>query len=263
MRAPALAVSSQNPSDHKTSRPNSAESAPSKAAASDKVSGSARSVPAKMMRQSQKDLDRPSDSDDMASAIEGLSLVKNSKFDTQASGQRSTRSGESVEDDQSHLSASSTKQQSFDTKSMASVTTFAMDEKESIRPDDSASVRAAEDDESSIVGHRDELSMSHARHPTRQSNSSVMMAPRRYHTLTLTNPPRFGDLPVPTSILDTPQQDAPSESSSDPAQEPSERPAPPPLAPDEKLLDALASPKDRLPLLQLEEKLLAFIANPA
>jgi hypothetical protein len=263
MRAPSLPVSSQNTPNHKPSRPNPAENAPFTAAASDTTSGAVKPVPAKIIGQPRKDLDRSSQPEDMASAIEGLSLVKNAKSDAQTSAQRSTRSGESVEDDQSHLSASSTKQQSFDTKSMASVTTFAMDEKESIRPDDSASVRAAEDDETSVAGHRDELSMSHARHPTRQSTSSVMMAPRRYHTLTLTNPPRFGDLPVPTSIPDTPQQDAPSESSSDPAQEPSERPAPPPLAPDEKLLDALASPKDRLPLLQLEEKLLAFITNPA
>lgn len=56
-----------------------------------------------------------------------------------------------IEDERSHLSDSSTKPASFDTKSMASENTFGMDEKESLRPDDSASVQAADEDEPFFV----------------------------------------------------------------------------------------------------------------
>ena len=115
---------------------------------------------------------------------------------------KSTESAGSIDEDQSHLSNSSAKQQSFETKSMASVTTFAMDEKESIRPDDSASVRAVDDDD---------LASTVSRNTSFQQESSVIMptlrggagvpgppiaiAARRYPTMV--NPPRFGDLEPP------------------------------------------------------------------
>ncbi|EXJ83797.1 hypothetical protein A1O1_07424 [Capronia coronata CBS 617.96] len=183
-------------------------------------------------------------------------------------GPQSAESGESLEDDQSHLSTSSTKQQSFDTKSMASVTTFAMDEKESIRPDDSASVRAADDDETPNAAsresslHRDSEPLVSGQQPALRPNASgVTIAARRYQTLTLTNTPRFGDLPVAPLVQEQNAQQAGSGSS---IMQPDsdERVSALPVAPDEKLLDALASPKDRLPLLQLEEKFIGFIANP-
>ncbi|OQV05876.1 SUZ domain-containing protein isoform 2 [Cladophialophora immunda] len=145
---------------------------------------------------------------------------------------------------------------------MASVTTFAMDEKESIRPDDSASVRAAEDEETSNAPHREDLSASNARGTSRPNNSGVTIAARRYHTLTLTNPPRFGDLPLPIIQAETTNCQPHSEGSIEQPREMHERASSLPLAPDEKLLDALATPKDRLPLLQLEEKFLAFITMP-
>jgi hypothetical protein len=197
----------------------------------------------------------------LTNAIEGLSLVKDAKAFSAVL--QSAGSGESLEDDQSHLSSSSTKQQSFDTKSMASVTTFAMDEKESIRPDDSASVRAVEDDEASIGPHKEESLAPHTRNPLRPSTSGVTIAARRYHTLTLTNPPRFGALPVPTIQAEIDEQPPPSEVSSEQQSDAHERAPSLPVAPDEKLLDALASAKDRLPLLQLEERFLALIADPS
>ncbi|KAL8711378.1 MAG: hypothetical protein Q9220_004275 [cf. Caloplaca sp. 1 TL-2023] len=52
------------------------------------------------------------------------------------------------DDERSHVSTSSTKPASPDRKSTASGATFAMDEKESLRPDDSASVKAAEEEDS-------------------------------------------------------------------------------------------------------------------
>ena len=196
-------------------------------------------------------------------AIQGLSLV--SHISPTASGVKGAASADSNDDDQSHLSNSSDKQQSFETKSMASVTTFAMDEKESIRPDDSASVRAVDDED---------LASTLSRNSTFQQESSVIMptlrggagilgppvalAPRRYPTLT--NPPRFGDLeppPIPQSEVN---QTPPSSVIPEHQEEPSIR-VPPPVSPDEKLLDALASPKDRLSILQLEERLLAFMTQ--
>jgi len=204
------------------------------------------------------------DLDVVTGAIEGLSSLKNKT--NVLFGPESAESNGSVEDDQSHLSSSSLKQQGFDTKSMASVTTFAMDEKESIRPDDSASVRASEDDDASVLSRistfpANEVSASVARGPSRPTQTSVTISARRYPTLSMSNPPRFGDLPVSpiAEVDDMSVPPLPARPVMVQAQHDGHHPT---LAviPDEKLLDALATPKDRLPLLQLEEKLLEFIA---
>ena len=191
-------------------------------------------------------------------SLEGLPLV--SKM---GPSKKDMSSIDSAEDDQSHLSNSSTKQQSFETKSTTSVTTFAMDEKESIRPDDSASVR---DD--------DDLASTLSRKSTFQQESSVIMpslrggagnsgalslAARRYPTLT--NLPRFGDLDPPEQPLSQVSETPSSVPAPEQQDDSSIRVPPPPVSPDEKLLDALASPKDRLSILQLEERLLAFITH--
>ena len=193
-------------------------------------------------------------------AIEGLSQVN--KVSLAANGIKTAESNDSIDDDQSHLSNSSTKQQSFETKSMASVTTFAMDEKESIRPDDSASVRAIDDEDTPSTLSQNSTFQQEASviMPTLRGGAGVpvplaTIAARRYPTLT--NPPRFGDLepPAPQSEI---SQTTSSSAIADQQEEPS-LPIPlPPVSPDEKLLDALASPKDRLSILQLEERLLVF-----
>ncbi|OAP61135.1 hypothetical protein AYL99_03336 [Fonsecaea erecta] len=255
MRAPALPTSNPNASDEKKTRP--VENINAKTIQSNLLISPTSPTDTSDPPQ-QSTLEERSHPSFLAPAFEGLSLVEDASL--VSGGPQSAESGESLEDDQSHLSNSSTKHQSFDTKSMASVTTFAMDEKESIRPDDSASVRAAEDEETSNVPHREDLSASNARGTTRPSNSGVTIAARRYHTLTLTNPPRFGDLPLPIIQGETGDRQPRSEGSMEQPHEMHERASSLPLAPDEKLLDALATPKDRLPLLQLEEKFLAFIA---
>ena len=260
MRAPALPASSPNHSDEKNPRfVETNNSNISKPAQSNgfKAPVTSPGIPLASQPHNAEERSQP---EYVTAAIEGLSLVKDATVPSV--GLQGAGSGDSVEDDQSHLSNSSTKQQSFDTKSMASVTTFAMDEKESIRPDDSASVRAAEDDEVSNAPHREELSISNVRTAPRPHSSGVTIAARRYHTLTLTNPPRFGDLPVPIIQAESNDGQPPSEASSEQPRELHERVPSLPVAPDEKLLDALASPKDRLPLLQLEERFLAFIVNP-
>jgi hypothetical protein len=200
-------------------------------------------------------------------AIEGLALVREASLEQKAS--KINPGGDSTEDDQSHLSNSSSKPQSFDTKSLASVTTFAMDEKESIRPDDSASVIAADEEEplpgthlpSGAQGTAEQAVMA-ARANPRFGVNAVTIAARRYPSLALTNPPRFGDLPV-NAGLDA--EDANATSAPDPPTIDDRTSVPrfPSLivAPDEKLLEALATPKDRLPLLQLEESVIAFISH--
>jgi hypothetical protein len=256
MRAPAPVAA--NPNQPGEKKPRLTDSSGSKPVPSNVVHSPPIS-PRKPDLQPRK-VEQRSQLEYVTNAIEGLSLVKDAN--ASSGGLQGAESGESLEDDQSHLSSSSMKQQSFDTKSMASVTTFAMDEKESIRPDDSASVRAVEDDEASNAPHKEDLSASITRNSIRPSTSGVTIAARRYHTLTLTNPPRFGDLPVPIIQTEGAEQPPSSEASSEQQSDVPDRAPSLPVAPDEKLLDALASPKERLPLLQLEEKFLSLIGTP-
>jgi hypothetical protein len=212
----------------------------------------------------------------LAGRIEGLAMVKNASLEKEAAkSQRSpvAAGADSTEDDQSHLSNNSSREPpSFDTKSIASVTTFAMDEKESLRPDDSASVQAVDDEDSSsgpscnpsIQGE-----VEHGIHPQilPHPNGNVVGIGRRFPSITLANPPQFGDLPMSPITEATEMRQAHGLS-----QEPGivegpnirgggmeNRPQILAVMPDEKLLDALASLKDRLPLLQLEEKIVSFI----
>jgi hypothetical protein len=186
-------------------------------------------------------------------------------------GHNGVRGGtDSAEDEQSHLSSSSTKGPSFDTKSMASATTFAMDEKESLRPDDSASVQAGdEEDHSSPHGsavtssqYNSEVGAAPVRVQLRDGYSGINIATRRPPVAQMQNPPRFGDFPLPSS---TDLSHLPTDAQQpDPAD--ITRPSPPDdrslsIVPDEKLLDAMGTPKDRLLLLQLEEMIIAFITH--
>lgn len=210
------------------------------------------------------------------SAIEGstspvvpeviIPLQKLSLAETAADSAHSDQnvdSGDSYEEDQSQISTSSlNKPHSFDTKSLASVTTFAMDDKESIRPDDSASVRAADEDVSHVGLSRNSSFQQEYEPAPKQSKSfstSVTIPGRRFPTLA--NPPRFGTLPispviecqdtqlvktiVPLVSLDSPIDPTPVIHAE----------------PDEKLMEALSSMQNRLMLLKMEEKLLAFIAD--
>jgi hypothetical protein len=177
-----------------------------------------------------------------------------------------------TEDDRSHLSNSSTKPASFDTKSMASEHTFAMEEKESLRPDDSASVQAADEEEPFFVppisGRIDpqialDGSKSDLRRPLHDESAGLGHTySRRFPMAMMANPPRFGDI-VPNIPPGFPQDGTPitpfptNQNGVDSLQQYSAAPIPP----DEKLIEALGTPKDRLLLLQLEEKFLAFIAQ--
>lgn len=152
---------------------------------------------------------------------------------------------------------------SLDGKSITSGTTFALDEKESLRPDDSASVKAAEDDDTfsgrgSIVAG---------------SRMGSEAAARAYRA-------QFYEAPDRRSIQ--PMQERQSQGFSTPqsgssSQQTNEDGKPKPLVsttdvpdafhlfyrqtPDEKLLEALESPKDRIFLLRLEQDVIEFVKD--
>lgn len=157
----------------------------------------------------------------------------------------------------------SAKPPSLDGKSVASITTFAMDEKESLRPDDSASVLAIEDDDTystSAVGSRlssetgarafrDQLLEITSRGPAlRQSGptsrpDSTTNAPMG----TLYVPPPIGS---PAAL---PGYVQPPTSSGRPED----------VLPDAKLLEALNNPRDRIWVLKLEQDIIDFVKDPA
>ncbi|KAM5479562.1 hypothetical protein McanCB56680_005490 [Microsporum canis] len=157
------------------------------------------------------------------------------------------------DDDQTHLSNSSTKPTSFDSKSMASVTTFAMDEKESLRPDDSASVQAVEEDE--YLAPAVDTASSQANSISPVSNRDDL------HKNTLLREPELlkkNALPFHEDAL---RRNGVLPREATPASESEQNLHGFPSEPDEKLVEAMGSPKDRLLLLQLEEKIISFIKN--
>lgn len=158
-------------------------------------------------------------------------------------------------------SSDSNKPPSLDGKSVASGTTFALDEKESLRPDDSASVKAAdEDDMGSTLGSglpgsrigsddgvrafRDQLREISSMEPSRRGQP----------------PPGYGN--VPKGVLYVPPQSfgigsVPNAVQGPPAIEPNTDPLP-----DQKLLEALENPRDRVWVLKLEQDVIDFVKDP-
>ncbi|KAJ5741923.1 hypothetical protein N7533_011332 [Penicillium manginii] len=161
----------------------------------------------------------------------------------------------SFDDDRTHLSNSSTKMTNFDSKSLASVTTFAMDEKDSVRPDDSASVQAIDDEESfsgPASGAPNSTTGSEAggRGFRDQFREGSALRPRGI--LTVPGPLFNGGDSVSNNFIVPVNSGSNSDGSSlhGLAKEP-----------DEKLVEAMKSPKDRLLILQLEEKICSFIKD--
>jgi len=154
-----------------------------------------------------------------------------------------------------------TKPPSLDGKSITSGTTFALDEKESLRPDDSASVKAAEDDDAfsgrgSIVAG------------SRIGSEAAARAYRVYDAAERRNIQPMQERQNPGVI--TPQSGSSGHQITDETK-------PKPLVgaggapdafnlfysqnPDEKLLEALESPKDRIFLLRLEQDVIEFVKD--
>lgn len=157
-----------------------------------------------------------------------------------------------------------TKPPSLDGKSITSGTTFALDEKESLRPDDSASVKAAEDDDTfsgrgSVVAGGSRIGSE---------------ASRAYRAQFFEAPDRRSMQPMQerqSQGVNTPQSGSSSQQTTDDGKS---KPllvgaagAPDGFSlfyrqtPDEKLLEALESPKDRIFLLRLEQDVIEFVKN--
>lgn len=146
-------------------------------------------------------------------------------------------------------SDSGTKPPSLDGKSITSGTTFALDEKESLRPDDSASVQAAAEDDdtaSLLAGSRlgSEAALRARARPAiaMGSNAAGILTPQS------TSSEQHAENGASLQLN--------SEAGSSDALNVIYR-----QAPDEKLLDALATPRDRYFLLRLEKDVIDFVQN--
>lgn len=202
--------------------------------------------------------------DSLARAVQDVHITDTSDrqspgFNTEVNGHGALKREASFDDARTHLSTSSTKQTSFDSKSMASVTTFAMDEKDSLRPDDSASVQAVDEEESlsgpasgaanSLTGSESGVRIyrDHPRDLSSQRPRPVVLpdgSQRRDGVI-------HADSVAHNFVLPSSAEGFSVEHSLNGF----------PLEPDEKLLEAMKSPKDRLLILQLEEKVRNFIQN--
>ena len=179
--------------------------------------------------------------------------------------QRGLISRESGSDESQRCDSSSelgTKPPSLDGKSIASGTTFAMDEKESLRPDDSASVKAAaeDDDAFSIRGSFIAGSRMSSDIAARARGIQLGDIPERRTAQPPPGPPGQGVLAPPSSASEQPPvlssaMPLSTEGSSDALNVIYRQ------APDEKLLDALASPRDRYFLLRLEKDVIDFVQD--
>lgn len=141
---------------------------------------------------------------------------------------------------------------SLDGKSITSGTTFALDEKESLRPDDSASVKAAAVEDDDAFSIRGSLLAS--------SRMGSDLAGRRVQSDD--NAERRVSQNVSDAQVVSPSQGQPGK------QPPTGRSIPTDAlnviyrkAPDEKLLEAMQSPKDRIFLLRLEKDVVDFVQN--
>lgn len=168
---------------------------------------------------------------------------------------------------QSSSSDGSAKPPSIDGKSTTSGTTFALDEKESLRPDDSASTRAALDEEdissapgSVVAGSR--VGSDHgARAFSDQLHEISAMGslaqrdclPVRSHPSTrLTQNGIIGIIPMTHGLAQPSPSIAPDAMQAIPGVV---------AVPDEKLLEALRSPKDRVWVLKLEQDVNDFMRS--
>jgi hypothetical protein len=165
-----------------------------------------------------------------------------------------------TDDASTHVSSSesSVKLPSFDKQSIASGTTFAMDEKESLRPDDSASIRAIEEEDGPSTGpagsrvgsDTDARAFSDQLHRIQQIGTApprAILQPGQRPNIT------FGQFP-PNPPPETPSAVV------------NETPVPISVAPDmppidEKLLEGLSSPRDRVFILKIEQDILDFMKS--
>lgn len=214
-------------------------------------------------RDESKSVDR--DVDALSQAVQDARLTdKNSRQNSEASGDThengALKRETSFEDDRTHLSSSSTKPTSFDSKSMVSVATFAMDEKDSLRPDDSASVQAI-DEEESVSGAASGApnSLTGSESGARGCRDTSIHKPR---VILQNTGSAYNDSIQKSNGAMNPDSVSNNYVLPGPGPFQAERTLHGfPQDPDEKLLEAMKSPKDRLLILQLEDKVRNFIQH--
>ncbi|ORY08922.1 hypothetical protein BCR34DRAFT_603206 [Clohesyomyces aquaticus] len=171
-----------------------------------------------------------------------------------------------TEDSATQLSSSdgSGKPPSLDGKSVASTTTFALDEKDSVKPEDSASLRAVEEEDiisppdSIATGSRVGSDGGAARAFSDQLHEIAInrpgAPPGRFPNANVTSIHTLYDPTTNTVGRSIPQQLVNGVSSVS---------GPPQISaiPDEKLIEALESPRDRLFVLKLEQDFIDFVNN--
>ncbi|SPQ22125.1 addea7bf-b97e-4690-be8d-70a42029edd7 [Thermothielavioides terrestris] len=187
--------------------------------------------------------------------------------------ERSAKAGNSQtpSDDTSQRADSSselgTKPPSLDGKSITSGTTFALDEKESLRPDDSASVKAAAEDDDSfsirgsyIAGSRMGSDLAARMHRIQIGD----MPPRALPVHHLPAGNKSQGVGTPQSGISDKQTPADSKAALGGGTATPDGLAPNAFYsqnPDEKLLEAMQSPKDRIFLLRLEQQVIEFVQD--
>jgi len=188
---------------------------------------------------------------------------------TSAVGSSRTANSQTPSDDNSQRADSSsdlgTKPPSLDGKSITSGTTFALDEKESLRPDDSASVKAAAEDDDSFSVRGSFLASS-------RIGSDIAARFQRI---------QIGDMPLrPLATAHQAAGQGPGTATPQSGGSEKQPAAESKMAlgggtaavdltvvgflsqnPDEKLLEAMQSPKDRLFLLRLEQQVIEFVQD--
>jgi hypothetical protein len=169
-----------------------------------------------------------------------------------------------LDDEKNHCSNAS-KAPSLDGKSVASGATFAMDEKGSIRPDDSASVKAAEEDEpNSASGSGAASSRVGSEAGGKAFRDQFNEISERMSSPNNQRPGPMGRGPVRVLAGQAGHNMPPINNSASAPSGMAGSEFPPLYAhdePDEKLLEALQTPKDRMFLLQLEQKVIVFVRD--
>lgn len=199
------------------------------------------------------------------------SLVVNGSGSTSTEQSSKTAASQTPSDDVSQKADSSselgTKPPSLDGKSITSGTTFnVLDEKESLRPDDSASVKAAADEDdafsirgsliansrvgSDVAGRFRNIQIGDM--PPRAAAAHALASPNVQGTMTPESttseqpPAANGTVPLATAPISQEALSGNGFYSQNP---------------DEKLLEAMKSPKDRLFLLRLEKDVVEFVQD--
>ncbi|KAI4724148.1 hypothetical protein E4T49_08103 [Aureobasidium sp. EXF-10728] len=159
----------------------------------------------------------------------------------------------------------SAKPPSLDGKSVASITTFAMDEKESLRPDDSASVLAIEDDDTySPSGSAALGSRLGSETGARAFRDQLLEITSRGPALRQSGPTSRPDSATnaPIGTLYVPPPIGSSTALPGYVQPPTNVGRPEDVLPDVKLLEALNNPRDRIWVLKLEQDIIDFVKDP-